>query len=80
VGGEDLRGQGCSKEERAGRLKLVAEDGKRGSCIEVVEDMRREGVRGESFGKGPLHGISGSRIRAAELELSEAELMTVVTG
>jgi hypothetical protein len=31
-------------------------------------------------GKGSLHGKSGSRMRAAELESSEAGLMTVAMG
>jgi hypothetical protein len=48
---------------------LVAEDGKRGSCIEVAEDGRREGVRGETFFDSNAAGVVGAetvRVRNAE--------------
>jgi hypothetical protein len=55
--GEYLGGDSGSEEERAGGLELVAEDRERESSIQVVEDMRREGVGGQSFGESDAAGV-----------------------
>jgi hypothetical protein len=98
-----LRGYSGSEEERSRGWELVAEIRERKSSIQVVEDMRWEGVGGQSYGESNAAGVvdtkavgegnaeavteaswtdkrKGSRMRAAELESSEARLMTLATG
>lgn len=58
--GEDLRGQSGSKEERTRCLKLMAEDREWKSGIQVVKDMRRERVGGQSFRESNAAGVVGT--------------------